>query len=568
MKIPDLDKRKHIGKIMLTYSGAAWVIIQVINFVISQYNWPIALLDVSILLFIFGLPAAFVYALNGNTLTKRLKLVYVINVFLALGVISYYFIKPNSLHPNQIKFLKFKDNQKKIAQHIQSLAILPFSNFTGDSSKDYLSYAIHDALTTEIGAISSLRVISKTTTRAISKQDKSLQEIAKELNVDAVMEGSIIFSNDQIKVDVTLMNAFPEEIQLWAKNYSVDLPELINVYTKIAKNLSEDIELPLTSSEKLNLEKSKKVDPEAYELYLKGKFNLGLLTLEGIKTAQSYFEKAIKIDSNFAPAYAELAGVFIAYKQMLFKPSEETDSIIDVYINKTFQLDSLNAETWKWYASKLRYDYKWKECNLAMEKSIELNPNLPESRAFYAHFLMMQNKWEEAWKQINFAVELDPLNPWVKFFKNVMHLHYGEFDRIKDKNGSSDIILNSHLNEYDNAIVGLKDRLLQIGVNNLNDYIDNTYKLEGFNYTLNRIGDSLSKLSHEMFIPPTLIYSIYYSADNIDKTLDWLEYMYIRKDPNLPYFTIKGPLNKQWLLENPRYQDILKRINLKNNKLR
>ena len=119
MKFPDLEKRKHIGKILLAYAGGAWVIIQVINLIITQYDWPVAFIDVFILLFLFGLPAVFLYAWYGNNLTKTLKIIYGVNVFLALAVISFYFIKPNSIHPNQIKFLKFKNNQKSKGKDIQ-----------------------------------------------------------------------------------------------------------------------------------------------------------------------------------------------------------------------------------------------------------------------------------------------------------------------------------------------------------------------------------------------------------------------------------------------------------------
>ena len=146
MKFPDLDKRKHIGKILLTYAGAGWVIIQVINLIISQYEWPVAFLDITILLFLFGLPAAFMYAWFGTLLNKRIRLIYSINIFLALATIGYYFLKPDSMHPNQIKFMKFKGDQKEIAKAIESIAILPFANHTGDSLNDYLSASIHDAL--------------------------------------------------------------------------------------------------------------------------------------------------------------------------------------------------------------------------------------------------------------------------------------------------------------------------------------------------------------------------------------------------------------------------------------
>ncbi|MCK5402197.1 MAG: hypothetical protein KAJ28_11240, partial [Flavobacteriaceae bacterium] len=427
MKFPNIQKRNHIGKILLTYAGASWVTIQVISLIITQYDWPVAFLDISIILFLFGLPAAILYALYGNSWTKRLKVIYGINILLALSTISYYFIKPDSIHPNQIKFLKFKGDQKQIAKSIQSIAILPFSNFTGDPEKEYLSYALHDALITEMGAISSLRVISKTSTLAIQSQKKKLQEIANELNVDAIIEGSLLSVNNLIKVNVSLINAFPQEIQLWSKDYSVPMSDLLNIYSKITQNLAEEIDLSLTPREQFKLTKNKTVDPAAYEAFLKGKYSMGLLTEDGIKAAMSYFEKAIEIDPNFAPAYAGLGGVWGFLKQMNFISADEANLHFGPNIERAKKLDSTLAEVYYWQAIKYIWtDYNWEDGERAFKKAIELNSNSSETRGLYSNFLLTQSRIEEAREQMDLALALDKKNPFILTLNGVNYFIEGE----------------------------------------------------------------------------------------------------------------------------------------------
>ena len=578
MKIPNLEKRKHIGKIILTYSGAAWVIIQVINFIISQYEWPIALLDVSILLFIFGLPAAFVYALYGNVLTKNLKLVYGFNLFLALGVISYYFIKPNSLQPNQIKFLKFKSNQKEIAQNIQSLAILPFSNFTGDTNKDYLSYAIHDAMITEIGSNSPLRVISKTSSLAIKDSKKSIQDIAKELKVDAVLEGSISSVNDLIKVTVSLVSAFPEELQLWTKVYSVSMSELLNVYSTITKNLAEEIEMPLTQEELVKLNQKSSVDPAAYEAYLKGKYNMGLLTQEGIIAAQGYFEKSIKIDPDFAASYAALGGIWSFLKQMNFVTTDQAAPHISPNIQKAKALDPDLAEVYYWDAINLVWtDYNWDAGETAFKKAIDLNPNSSETRGLYSNFLLGQNRIEEARKEMDIALDLDPKNPFILTLNSVNLFMEGNYEECIELGKKLQIMLPNNplvnlslfqsyaeIKDYDNLI---KQAIIWLELENHLDVIpvmEQTYKEEGVKAAFFKTCEALETKDPSMLMAQTM-FTFYAITGNVDKTLDWVEKSYIRKDPDIPAINVVPALNPY--RNQPRLTEIIKRLNFQNPNL-
>lgn len=575
MKFPDLEKRKHIGKILLAYAGGAWVIIQVINLIITQYDWPVAFIDVFILLFLFGLPAVFLYAWYGNNLTKTLKIIYGVNVFLALAVISYYFIKPNSIHPNQIEFLKFKNNQKEIAQNIKSIAVLPFSNFTGDSEKEYLSYAIHDALINEIGSVSSLRIISKTSTLALAGQKKSIQEIATELKVDAIIEGSVLNVGDQIKVNVSLISAFPEEVQLWTKDYSVSLSDLLNVYSKITENLATEIELPLTNKEKLKLKKRKSVDPGAYEAYLKGKYNMGLLTKEGIMASQDYFNKAIELDSEFAPAYAALAGVWGFLKQMNFVTADQAAPYFAPNLEKAKKLDSTLSEIYYWEAIFYVWtNYDWENGESAFLKSIELNPNASETHGLYANFLLTQYRVDEAREEINIALDLDPNNPFILVLNGmnlILEKKYTaaidlalKLQKIPPENPLVNLVLfmaYAQIEDYDNLI---EQAAIWLSLENHQDVVPvlkDTYSEFGVKEAFQMACQTLENKDNSLLMAQTM-FNFYIQAGNVDKTLDWIEKSYIRGDPDVPFINCMPVLDS--IRDNPRLIEIIKRLKFQN----
>ena len=575
MNLPNQEKRKHIGKFVLAYAGVSWIIIQVVALIISQYDWPIAFLDITILLFIFGLPATIVYAINGNVLNNRLKLIYGVNVFLAISVIAYYFIKPDSLQPNQIKFLKFKDSQKEIAQNIESIAVLPFSNFTGDSDKEYLSYAIHDALISEIGSLSSLRVKSKTSTLALKEQNKSLEEIADELNVDAVIEGSIVTAGNNLKVNVSLVSVFPEEFQLWTKDYEVTMAQLLNVYSSITKNLAEEIDLPLTKLELNNLEQEFVVNPAAYEAYLKGKYHMGLLTKEDIIAAQKYFEQAIEIDSNFAPAYAALGGVWGFLKQMNFVTTDQAAPFFGPNIEKAKTLNPNLADVYYWEAIKLIWtDYNWDEGEKAFLKALELNPNSSESRGLYANFLLGQNRIVEAREQMDIALSLDPKNPFIQVLNSV--------NLFTERNYSDCIELASKLQQMipDNPLINLSLFMSYSQIKDDDNFINQAkiwLELEGHNeeavilieeYKNSNLKNALLKTCSalEQKDPSSLMaqtmFNFYAIAGETDKTMDWVEKSYIRRDPDVPFLNMVPTLDPY--RNNPRLIEVIQRLKFQN----
>ncbi len=456
--------------------------------------------------------------------------------------------------------------------NIQSIAVLPITNHTGDSTQAYLASGMHFGLIGEMGQLGALQVISRTSTLSYANTEKTIKEIASELNVDAIVEASLLRADDQINIQFNLVDVNPEEHQIWSKTYEITNKNVVNLYSEVVKAVANEINLKLTAQIKDLLDKTHSVNPEAYELYIKGRINMAIQTPQKIDLAEQYFLKSVEIDPLFAQAFGALSGIWIVRKQLHYVSPEVADPKMEEYLTKAFELDSTDAEVWRWQASKLaNTEFNWEACNNAMDKCLELNPNFSEARAFYAHFLMIQNKWDKAWEQMNRAVELDPFSPLVQNFRGILLIQQGRYDEYLNifepldisELGTTGLLFSYSLTkQYDRAIEHLK-RIIKIkGQAEINTTLEETYKSAGFRAALNVTADALSKISDSTHLWSGTIGNLYLLAENREKSLYWLEKMYIRRDPNLPYYAIIGPLTKAYQKE-PRYIEIMERINLR-----
>ena len=219
---------------------------------------------------------------------------------------------------------------------IESLAVLPFDNYTGEAHQDFIVAGIHDNLITSISRIGSLRVISKTSTLSYKNTKKTMSEIARELRVDALIEGSISKRGDNILLNLQLIRAFPEEDHIWAEVYDRPLEEIYSLLNDITQAISEEIKLLLTRKESARLTMADRVNPEAYQAYLRGKFHVEKLSHEALKISMEYIEKAISIDPSFAPAHATKAMSLMSQIQMgVVSPPVAMPKIFPIHSDRT-----------------------------------------------------------------------------------------------------------------------------------------------------------------------------------------------------------------------------------------
>ena len=190
---------------------------------------------------------------------------------------------------------------------IKSIAVLPFDNYTNDNSQEFLVFGMHDALIGEIGQLGTIRVVSKTSVLTYLDSDKTIKEIASELDVDAIVEASVLFVDEKIKIQLKLYGVFPDERQLWAHSFDVDISNILNLYNQVIRQIANEINLTLSPDQQIKLEGTREVNPDSYKAYLRGKYHLYQLTPEGMKKGLEYLHEAIRIDPAEPFAYAGLA---------------------------------------------------------------------------------------------------------------------------------------------------------------------------------------------------------------------------------------------------------------------
>ncbi len=308
------------------------------------------------------------------------------------------------------------------------LAVLPFENLNRDPEQDYFTEGISDALITELGCIPSLRVISRQSVLRYKGSGKALPEIARELKVGAIVEGSALRCGSHVRITAQLIQAEPEQ-HLWARSYEGELSEILQLQARVARAIAESVQAVLTPKELERLSRPHNAtNAEAYLAYLKGRYHLSHWTRDSIAKGFEYLHQAIAMDPGCAPAYVQLAEGLTVLGYWGQQP-ERAYAQAKAAVSKALEIDdSLSgAHTFLGVVCWL-LDWDFERCEREMQRAVELNPSLPVARLFYANFLVtMRNKREEAIREAQFALELDPLSVDTNFtfaYKLVFAGHY------------------------------------------------------------------------------------------------------------------------------------------------
>ena len=292
---------------------------------------------------------------------------------------------------------------------IRSLAVLPLQNFSGNPEQDYLSDGVTEALIARLSTIHTLRVISRTTAMQFKGTRKSVPAIAKELNVDSVIEGSVLRSGDQIRINVQLIRADTDE-HLWSGTYDRELQDVLALQSDVTQGIARHIEIEVSGPQRGSPVALRTVAPEVYEAYLKGRFALHENTRPGLGEALLHFQAAVDTDATFAPAYAGLAATYAALGLVFYgEPPGETRPKTVVAARKALELDPELAEARVLLADALQRDWHWAEAEAEFMRAIELSPSNAGAHSGLADWLLCQGRIEEALASARRAQELDPL---------------------------------------------------------------------------------------------------------------------------------------------------------------
>jgi TolB-like protein/DNA-binding winged helix-turn-helix (wHTH) protein len=294
---------------------------------------------------------------------------------------------------------------------IRSIAILPLDNYSGDAEQQYFTDGMTEALTAEMGKIHGLRVPSRTSVMLYKREKKPLEQIAHELHVDALVEGSVTRSGNRVGVTVQLLDGARDQ-HLWGETYERDSSDVIALEHELARTIAEKLKLNLTAGDQVRLNSPGKVNPEAYAAYLHGRFYWYKRTIEDFHKSIQYYEQAISQDPNYAPAYAGLAD---AYALLGSSPNDELPPNeamprAKVAAQKALQLDDGLAEAHASLAYvNMVYDWDWNTAEKEFHRAIELNPNYATAHEWYAELLAARGRGPEALEEMKRARDADPL---------------------------------------------------------------------------------------------------------------------------------------------------------------
>jgi adenylate cyclase len=315
------------------------------------------------------------------------------------------------------------------AGDIQSLVILPFENYTGDDQLENMVSGMHSLLIGDMGRVSGLRVIGKTSSKIYGDAKMSAKDIAKELNVDAVVEGTIMCLGDSICMQFRLVYTKGEEQQIWIGDYHEDKGKVLNLYNDITRQIASEVKVELTPEEDRLLARKQTLDKAAFDAYLSSYAHWDDLSEESTRLAIDYLNKAVEKDSTWAPLWAGLAQLYGVRLQMGFEAPETAIPLIFTYLDKALELDPNYSDihfnqaifgTW--------LEWNWEKGEKAFLKALAINPNDAMSRIYYAHLLNILQRNKEAVVQGKIASDLDPMNPLVQSLYASVFIHMGSYD--------------------------------------------------------------------------------------------------------------------------------------------
>jgi TolB-like protein/Tfp pilus assembly protein PilF len=291
---------------------------------------------------------------------------------------------------------------------IRALAVLPLENFSGNPQQDYLSDGMTEALISRLSRIRDLRVISRTSIMRFKGTRKPVPAIGKELNVDAVIEGSVMRSGDEIRISVQLIRADTDE-HLWSGTYDRKLQDVLKLQNDVTYGIVRNIAVAVTGAQPSLAAAPRTVAPEVYESYLKGRFAMNKNSPAGLEEAVRHFQAAIAADGTFAPAYSGLAVAYSDLGLVFFgKPPGDSRPKVLAAARKALELDPELSEARAELADALQKDWHWAEAETEYRRAIELSPNNAAAHGGLAQWLLCQGRTEEALASARRAQELDP----------------------------------------------------------------------------------------------------------------------------------------------------------------
>ena len=457
---------------------------------------------------------------------------------------------------------------------IRSLVVLPFENRSGDPAQEFFADGMTDALITDLAQIEALRVISRTSAMRFKWTHPPLSEIARELRVDGVVEGSALRVGDRVRITVQLVDVASDR-SLWAKSYERDLTDILALQSEVAHAIAGEIRIQVTPDERVRLRSRRTVNPEAHVAYLQGLFLWNRFTGESVKEAIRRYEEALAIDPNYAAAYAGLADSYIMLANHHILPPREGYSLGRKAAERGLSLDESLAElhTSLGWIHRL-FDWDWPAAERECLRTVQLNPGYAFGRSRYALLLSGMGRHEEAIAEAERAHELDPLNLLTHTVVGDTLFYARRFDRsvasyrrcleLDPTFGAAHTDLARSLEQVGRADEAVEEFVRGTagpdGLPRPSSGLAILYARAGRPDDARAALEAVKALAQKEFVSPYGIASYYAVIGENDRALDWLEKAYSERDGTLVWLKVHPRLDG--LRGEPRFRDLLVRMRL------
>jgi TolB-like protein/Tfp pilus assembly protein PilF len=479
--------------------------------------------------------------------------------------------------PHLIKTLakrgyQFVGDLKCSPERIESLLVLPLENLSGDPEQEYFADGLTEALITKLARINALRVLSRTTAMHYKRVRKPLPEIARELQIEGVVEGTVLRSEERVRICAQLIYA-PTDTHLWAESYERDMRNILGLQSEVAQAIAREVQVKLTPQEQADFAKMPPVDPEAYEACLKGRYHWNKRNAEDFEKAVRYFQQAIAKDPNYALAYAGLADSLSIIGFWCLVPPDEGCGRAKELALKAVEMDPVLAEAHLSLAwSTMLYGYDFSTAKKEFEMAIQLNPRFAQAHQWFGFYLATMGHCEESQAELKRAIRLDPCSSIIHWTSGFVHWRARQFDQAIEQHEKA-LELDPHSTQWHWGLgVACLDKCLHQRAiaelqtaDNLSPnvpiiigYLGVAYAAAGHLDAAKNILGQLIELSKQRRVNPYISGRIYAALAKKDEALGWLEIAYRQRDPWM--LLLKTEAGFDELRSEPRFQDLMRRM--------